>query len=628
MGSRNANQDRELMKRLVILLPLLGLLSHTTLCAQSLAQDPFAYQYLAGRATDYSWQLNGILFREDPAVPMLMRSFTNNFLYHYRISNSIPALEYGNGKGFAGSQQVYFNTGRHFYSIADAGLSMMNGASINSNLNRNSDKYQSLKVLINHQLEKNRLDINNDGLLDRPLKNDINTCLLHYWRPSQTTYITTAFTALRERWDLRNSGEVQFQHPSWMNISHGSEYYGLRNTFQKYVGDERQSIDADVQGSVFHQHSSTGRYWYDIKDKKVTCLAGWNSNDKWNYTKASAKLLYNAERLYEMLDSLRLDRSSLTGGTFFELGTKLRPAIRIELRYKGTYNTIHGWNHAPLARLEITKLKSLKISPYAMLDEQMVHPLATNLHLITGTRRAVWDGNTRDRYARAGINVNQAYWQRKFVSRASYNYTHYFKRNIADVYTAPDMIYLYSLEGASRDHTVEAEVRSSNLVKHLHTNLLYRFDDVKASFNNKWRQLPFYPRHSLMLDLSYQHSQSYSYRRYPLLTATVLYSTGIYEPITNNGSIEKAPGLLTLHARAYIPLEVLDIGKDEDAGRKWHKWLKLTLSCDNITGVKRYGVITTMPGDPGYEGPVSRGPLSGRRFYFGLALTPQQKNNY
>lgn len=371
------------------------------------------------------------------------------------------------------------------------------------------------------ELNETRLDMNNDGFLDNPLKRDVvlrnswkYMSLNQGWRGEYAlTFVDQ--NRLSGQLDYNSIGEV-LSGDQW-----GAEFdtrmiSAYAKTGYLFQNNTNRSFGSQL---TYTNYSGSGNYGlreYDGEQEsaRVNLLfsTALGSPDHMLMTGAS----FQYDSFKEDLDSLQFRRVERVPGAFAEYTFNYQDRLTLVAGMRGDYHNLFGWFWSPRLhmRYSLTDNTSIKLAGgkgYRTSNVLMEHVgvLASNRRvMVNGLVSGAMPNLDPEISWNSGINLLSKF--RLFYRDASisldYYYTFFEDQVVMDLEN-PREASFYNLEGESFSHSAQVEFGWTP-ARRWDLRLAYRWLDVRTQFNPGLLSKPFINEHRGFVNIAYETKEN------------------------------------------------------------------------------------------------------------------------
>jgi len=370
------------------------------------------------------------------------------------------------------------------------------------------NKRWSTALFVSANSQKQKVDNNNDGFLDMPLREGIN--LMNRWK-YMGDYVRSQF-AVRYHEEDRNSGQTNFDYQNdfgtnnsygvGINVKHG-EVFGKVGILAKEREDRSFGIRATA--SKTRINSFYGNYIYSGNQESFRAnaifITKWSEYSDHNFT-------LGAHYLYDYYDEVFQDSSFVrresVPGAYLEY-TYERPRFTMILGARNDWHNIYGNQFSPRVHLKYNLRPLTSIRATIGRGFRAPNVFADQLGLLASSRQViVLETPEAEVSWNTGISFLHKFelFNREAVFNTDYYFTHFENQLVVDRDTDARRLMFYNLDGTSYAHNVQAEIQFSP-IKSLGVKLAYKYQDVQIQYLNEQLQKPLVPQNRLLFNVGY-----------------------------------------------------------------------------------------------------------------------------
>ena len=518
---------------------------------------------------------------------------------------------------------------------------------------RLSPKWSTVLLLHTDHLG-NRVDRNGDGFLDLPLATQFNAFNKWKYLSGHGLVSEVGLGALRE---TRQGGQLDFRDTGQAAFT---QYYGTTQATTRYTGYAKtsytwpsrpfQSLGLLLSGT---SHDFTSRYSFGYDSYHTDHGPGLppylvtNRSSRaydGNQQTGLATLLFqsalgNTAHVYRTGLSFLYDNydERLTAGRSYStekpadvearehrLRRELVPGAFAEYTYQNSRNltvvaglradhhNLYGWQLTPRLNVKYDLLKNTVLRAAAGRGFRVANPIADNAAMLASAREFMIGSNLRPEKAwNLGGSATQYFSALGHPATliVDYYHTEFENQVVADMYTAPSLIFIDNLQPGGRSYarSLQAELQLEPL-KGLQVKGAYKYLDVRTTYDNVLLPKPLTSAHRAFLNLGYASAfdkwradftvQWFGQR--PLAHVTSMHQHG-------NGQ-EYAPETAPRYALLNTQLT------------RAFKRLEVYAGVENLTNYRQPNPIegANNPFGPAFDAAMVWGPVYGRLSYAGL----------
>lgn len=497
-------------------------------------------------------------------------------------------------------------------------------------------------VILSHvSIDKMKIDHNDDGFLDMPLKEQYNVA--NRWLYVADNGIQLRY-GLRFLYEDRKGGQKDYTSADRYTLnSYGSEI--VNKNFNAYVKAgfplKRNKLDpsdplfeeetisnfAVVTDYVYHQEDA----FFGIKDyagdqnsfytnllyqinfgKKHQLIAGGTfTADLYNeslidrYTTGkSATGSYNVAR-----KDYNFDRDLLTTGLFGEYTFKLADKFDAVAGVRGDYNNRYGWMFTPRGHVKWNLTPTTVVRGSAGVGYRIMSLLTDNISMLATGRSMNFadDLNPLERGFTAGASITQSFKLfRDPQASISFDYfrSQFTNQVIVDQETNSSQILFYNLDGNSYTNTYQVDF-SYEPLERFTIFATFRYNDTRVTLQeNRSVETPLIDRYKGLINLQY----------------ATKFDKWIFDFTAQvNGQSRLPVQNADFASSTYSPVYPMFFAQ---VTRKFKK-VDVYVGCENIGNYRQDQPIISA-GDPfstKFNSTVVWGPIMGRKFYAGMRFT-------
>lgn len=397
-------------------------------------------------------------------------------------------------------------------------------ANVDGNLHINNNKNLSTELLAHFENNWYHHDGNGDGFQDDPQVRQYNLQNRWFWRTDK--YILHAgIGALKED---RMSGQLAHSNhvaptatPFRINISTERYEAYAKNAF---ILDHERGSNIALLGSVsmHKQNADYGIKNYNVNQKNAYAALMYETNftqqhnlslgvslnhDYFNQTATVANAtpaifgnFYNTGRMKE---------SETVSGAYVQYTYNLNSRLTAMAGFRIDHSNVYGTFTTPRFHLKWTPADFATMRLSVGKGYRSPHALAENNYLMASGRKLIIDDLKQERAWNYGANF--AFLipiaNKMLKLNAEYYYTHFSSQTVIDYDTNPLELHITNLKGESYSHTFQVDL-SYPLFKGFELTAAYRYNLVKATYNNQLLWKPLQSKYKGLLTASYKTPMS------------------------------------------------------------------------------------------------------------------------
>lgn len=499
-------------------------------------------------------------------------------------------------------------------------------ANADGNIHINGNKNLSTELLAHFENNWSRHDGNGDGFQDDPQVRQYNLQNRWYWKTGnymlhaglsllkedrmsgQVSHHASLMPAMTTPYRINiatDRYEAYMKHALILNPEHGTNIALMGNVsmhkqdaqygIKQYFVNEKNAYASLIFETNFtpeHNLSAGLSLNHDYLHQRLTLPTGYNPSDYGN--------------LYPMTRGIE---SETTPGAYAQYTYNLNGKLIAMAGLRIDHSNIYGTFFTPRFHLKWVPASFLTMRLSAGKGYRSPHALAENNFLMASGRRLIIDNLKQEAAWNYGTSLSFTFpINNKLLKlNTEYYYTHFISQTLVDYDTNPQELHITNLNGKSFSHTFQVDA-SYELFKGLDLTAAYRYNLVKATYNNRLMWKPQQSRYKALLTASYKT---------PLglwqFDATLALNGGgrmpepYISPVTGNLSWER-----TYKAYRQVNAQIT----------RHFRHFSVYVGGENLTNFKQKNPII------GYDNPWSNtfeptmvyGPIQGAMAYVGLRL--------
>lgn len=452
-------------------------------------------------------------------------------------------------------------------------------------------------------------DYNHDNYWDVPTGYQVN--LLNRWKYENPGKLMTSF-GVQAMMDDRVGGQKSFKTNSdnenktaygvLMNIKHlegfGKMAIGFNNQPYKSLGINATSRIYQHQ-ATFGVKNYTGTEYTYTGNLLYQSIIG--STD-YKFTIGS-NFMY--DKYAESYNDSAFNRTEIVPGVFGELNYDIPGKTSVLLGVRGDYHNMFGAIFTPRIHFKQHLFKYTVFRASAGKGMHVANVFIENAATLASNRIVSVEEKLKPEIAwNYGTSISHSF---KVGSSSTtllldiYR-TDFENQVVADLYTSAHKISFYNLQGKSYSNSLQTEIIIEP-VKKLEFRAAYKYQDVKATYNNNLLEKPLVARDRVLLNASY----ATKFDKWKL-DATYKWFGMQSLPSTNNNELgTRAGNFYTVNAQIT---------------RGFKKW-ELYVGVENLFNYMQHHQIADAknPFGNNFDASVIWGPTMGRVLYTGLRMT-------
>lgn len=383
---------------------------------------------------------------------------------------------------------------------------------LNTNVAHQFNKKWSTMLMLHGSAIQNKVDMNEDGYLDRPLYKQFN--FINRWK-YQGKNLESMF-GVKGLYDEKVGGQTNFDNSI---PQYDQSAYGFAITTKRFEIFNKTSYSLDATGdkSIGLQANYTdhnidafyGLHPYNGVQQSLYANMIYQTHISKDFSKDILRLgggiLY--DYIVEGYKNTHLSRSEPVSGIFAEYtyinGDKWSALAGVRTDYNFRLNKLF---FIPRVNLKYSLNKQASIRASAGSGFRTASILAENAQLFVSNRNIFVTESLNPEYSwNYGLNFSYCFTQRQKEGRFSVDVfkTDFENQVIADFDLDPHAVYFYNLKGKSYAWYVQAELYFE-LLKNLDIRLAYKFNDVKVTQHGILMEKAMNAKHRALFNIAYQ----------------------------------------------------------------------------------------------------------------------------
>ncbi|MBI9068852.1 MAG: TonB-dependent receptor [Salinivirgaceae bacterium] len=491
----------------------------------------------------------------------------------------------------------------HYYVYGNQDGKVESNAGITFNLN---DKWGTT-LLIHGGSNARKLDINNDGFLDKPITYSGN--FLNRWNyRSKKVEARFGVSYLTE---TRKGGQTNFDHSK--NQSEQTPYgIGIDvqrlNAFSKIgflLSRPNTSIGWIASANYFQRESFYGNQTLDVDQYNAytnLIFQSYIGSSKHTYN-TGFSLNYDSNE--ELFNKNNVGFEELVPGVFFEYNFIPSEQFSLLLGVRNDYSTLHGNFITPRAHLKYSFPAYITLRGSVGKGYRTASIVSENTQFLASSRKFYIEDNTIQEEAwNYGLSMNSEIpiGSKDATLTIELFRTDFKNQLIVDLEQNSNEVHFYNLDGDSYAHSLQIEA-FYELFKRFELTTGFRWNNVKATYGSTLKKVPFVSNYKGMISGQYRSNlDKWQF------DATLQFHGSQRLPILNNTLSE----LNDKSSDEYITM-IAQVTKNY---RNWSFYV----GAENLTNFIQENAIIDPENPFGETFDASQiwGPLYGRMFYVGI----------
>ncbi|UTW64240.1 TonB-dependent receptor [bacterium SCSIO 12741] len=471
-----------------------------------------------------------------------------------------------------------------------------------------SKKWSTL-LLVHSNTNQIKIDNNNDGFMDLPIKEQVN--VMNRWKYKGDRYRTQF--GVRAMAENKSGGQLGY-NPDFD--------YGTTNHYG--TSAEAQHVEAYFKnGFLFKDHPKRTMAFFiraNYHDQKYQAgLTEYDGTETYiylNYIYADA--FKNSDHRYKVGASFVYDDYDETfRGTSYQR-TEQVPGIFGEYTYKGKkfgavaglrgdFHNLYGNQVSPKLNVKYNFNKRGVVRGTLGRGFRVANIFTDNVSTFVSQRQIQIQQDLQPEVAwNTGLSATQKFQiqNRDVTAHLEYFYTHFENQVLVDRET-PGMLAFYNLDGQSFSHAVQAEL-SYQPWKVLELRVAAKYLDVKATYQGDLKQVPLVPNWRGLFSIGYQTLN----KKWQADLTTQFVGEGRMPSTIGNAPENVRPN----HSDAYALINA-------QLTRRFRK-IELYAGVENLGNFQQPSALISAddPFNSEFDASLVWGPLNGRVIYGGLRL--------
>ena len=475
----------------------------------------------------------------------------------------------------------------------------------------------STAVLLHGKDNSIRHDRNDDGFLDNPLgKNFIG---LNRWKFVGDDGIRAQFGIKATFIDMVG-GELDFEPSTDAGTKNrwgmDTDIHRMEGWFKLgkiYVDSPWKSVALQLNAVSHNQDSYFGTNGYEASQRSL--YANFLYQDILGNTNHSFRtgFSFQYDDYDESLNETSFDRTESVQGVFVEYDYSWLDKFSLVLGLRGDYHNQFGGFLTPRFHLRYALSENSVLRASAGRGQRTANILAENNGMLASSRTFIIQGDDSDKpYGlnpevawNYGLNFTQSFRMNAHDGTISLDFyrTHFENQIVMDLDSSAQYVSFYNLNGKSYSNSVQAQV-DYELVERLDLRFVYRWLDVRTTYNDDLLQKPLVAPHRAFANIAYSTTDLWKF------DLTVNWQSSKRMPNTSTNPVEyqlasRSPDF------AVVNLQI---------SKSWQERFDVYLGVENLFGYRQDNPILSsdQPFGEYFDSTLIWGPIFGRNTYVGL----------
>ncbi len=490
----------------------------------------------------------------------------------------------------------------HFYFYANQDGKVESNAGINFDANTK----WCTNLLIHGGSNTRKLDINNDGFLDKPLSYSGN--FMNRWNyKGKKVEAKLGVSVLTE---TRKGGQTGYDHSL---LQHEQVLYGIGidvdrlNVFSKIgflFARPNTSIGWITSANYFERKSFYGYNTLNVNQVNLytnLIFQSYIGNTAHTYN-TGVSMVYDSNT--ELFNGANVGFKEYVPGVFFEYNYIPSNAFSLLLGLRNDYSSLHGNFVTPRAHAKYSFPAYTTIRISAGKGYRTPTIISENTqYLATSKNLIIIDKTIQEEAWNYGISLNNdiPLGKRDVTLTVEFFRTEFINQLVVDLEQNPQQVNFYNLQGESFANSFQVEA-FYELFNRFELTGGYRFNDVQTVYGQKLKTVPFVSRYKALISGQYRTNlDKWQF------DATVQFH-GKQRLLQAND----ANGISNNKSDEYINL-IAQITKN-------YRYWSFYVGAENLTNFTQKNAIIGADNPFGNNFDASQiwGPLYGRMFYLGI----------
>lgn len=321
------------------------------------------------------------------------------------------------------------------------------------------------------------------------------------------------------------------------------------------------------------------------------------------------------DRYRETYNDTLFQRTENVSGAFAEYTNKTNDRLTVLAGLRADWHNLYGWFITPRLHLRYELSDKTSLRAAAGSGFKTANIFADNVALFASSRQLHINAPLLlpERAWNYGVNLYQKFTldQREGSLSIDAYRTDFVQQVVVDVFSNPQQMLLYNLQGKSFANSLQAELQYE-LLRRWSVKAAYKIDDARTTYNGRLLNIPFVSRHKALLNTGY-HTPNDRWR----IDLTMQWYGRKY--LTNS----LLPDATTTNDnRLLSPAYTVLLGQVTYALPPHWEWY---IGGENLTNFRQHNLIVAAdnPFGNNFDATNVWGPVMGAVIYAGMRLTIQ-----
>ncbi len=371
------------------------------------------------------------------------------------------------------------------------------------------NKHWSTLLLTHANSTSKRNDFNKDGFLDVPVGYQYN--VLNRWRYDNTGKLLATF-GVHALYDDRMGGQTSFKNKQ---ENDSRSIYGVNINTKQLEAFGKLGIGFANQPYKTLMFSSSARVYehnafYGFKTYRGNEQTGYaNLTYQSILSSTDYKFKTGVSMLFDKFDETYNDsnfkRTEVVPGVFGEVNYDIPGKVNILAGVRGDYHNLYGFMINPRLHIKYNIFKHTVFRVSGGRGMRVANPFIENAASMASSRRVMVMEKLNPEVAwNYGTSITHSFKTGKGNTTVLVDFyrTDFENQVIADLYTDHAQLRLYNLKGKSYSNSFQTEVIYEP-IKKLELRAAYKYQDVKATYNDVLLTKPLVAKHRILFNAAY-----------------------------------------------------------------------------------------------------------------------------